>query len=114
LNEVDAMAKIGPGRTFKELKQAGERGSEGRGRPPAPGVKTDAYRTKGSGYQANRELNRRIGKAMLDLKGEVGGKPKFVIAWRLYPNLECDYWDESKLQEHVCSCACSCACVLGP
>jgi hypothetical protein len=108
------MAEIGPKRTFRELKRSGDWTSEGRGRRPAPGVQTDAAVTMGAGYKANRELAKRIGNAMMELKGEVGGKPKFVIAWRLYPNSECEYWDDNRQQEHVCSCACGCACVLGP
>jgi hypothetical protein len=108
------MGKIGPGRTFDSLKQSGHRTREGLGHPQLPGVTADAAQQRPDDDKANRELTRRIGTAMLDLKGRVHGKPKFVIGWRLYPNLENkEYWD-NRLLEHVCSCGCGCACILGP
>jgi hypothetical protein len=107
------MPKIGPGRTFDELKQSAVRTREGKGHPALPGVRTDAFRYRDEDFQNNRELTRRIGDAMMELKGNARGKPKFVIGWRLYPNLENEYWQD-KLVDHVCSCACSCACVIGP
>ena len=105
--------KIGPGRTFSELKQSGQRTRLGRGHPGLPGVKTDASRQLAEDDKRNRELNRRVGEAMLELKGSVGGKPKYVIGWRMYPNLENkEYWNDRL--DHVCSCACGCACIIGP
>jgi hypothetical protein len=108
------MSKIGPGRTFRELQESGIRTREGKGHPQLPGVTADAWRQRREDYERNRELNRRIGEAMLELKGSVGGKPKFVIGWRLYPNLDNkEYWD-NRLLDHVCSCSCGGACIIGP
>jgi hypothetical protein len=108
------MPKIGPGRTFDELKRSGLVTREGRGRPQLPGVKADAAQNRSEDAKVNEQLAKEIGETVLRLKGNANGKPKFVIGWRLYPNLENkEYWD-NRLLDHVCSCACGCACVLGP
>ena len=108
------MGKIGPGRTFSELQKSAQRTRGGKGRPQLPGVKTDAMQMRPEDYKVNRELGKRISEAMLALKGSSGGKPRFVIGWRLYPNADHkEYWAD-KMLDHVCSCACGCTCTIGP
>jgi hypothetical protein len=108
--------KIGPARTFQELKASGRKTSDRKGHPQLPGVKADALQmSPDEKYQDNRRLADAIGKLMMEMKGQsADGKPLFVIGWRLYPNKENrEYWKDG-VEEHVCSCACGCACILGP
>jgi len=108
--------KIGPARTFQELKASGQKTSDRLGHPTLPGVLADAKQMSPlDKYQENRRLADEIGKLMLQIKGiSDDGKPKFVIGWRLYPNKDNkEYWKDS-IEEHVCSCSCGCACTIGP
>jgi len=53
------MPEIYPKMTRAKLKQGARKTSQGKGRAPLPGVKTDAKHVNASdkrGYQANREL----------------------------------------------------------
>ena len=109
------MADIGPRRTFRELEAGAQLIREGKGAAELlSGVITDAqHMSPEKDYQDNRKLAELIGRAMLILKGESGGKPKFVIGWRLYPSADNkEYWDP-RTGDHRCSCGCGCTCVTG-
>ncbi|HXP72512.1 MAG TPA: hypothetical protein VN823_00060 [Stellaceae bacterium] len=102
------MPKIGPTRTADELRESAVATYEGKGHPGLPGVDTDAWSESPNGaFVTNGELAEAF-KAITSLaKGSRGGKPLFVIGWRMYPNKECPYW--SKLDSHACSCGCACS-----
>jgi hypothetical protein len=118
------MVEIYPKLTPKKLKKSALKTSEGRGLAPLPGVRTDAklaanadpkdpkspyYGSKHhdpNGYQKNRKLAERIGKAVSDLKKGDEHGPRFVLAWRLYPNKEHPSWQRRDV--HFCGCGCGC------
>ena len=108
------MGQIGPRRTFKELEASAQITREGKGDPQLPGVTADALQmSPDKDYKDNRKLAELIGHAMLTLKGQSGGKPLFVIGWRLYPNSDNpEYWNP-QAADHKCSCGCGCTCVIG-
>ena len=61
------MPEIYPKVTRAKLKKGARKTSEGKGRAPLPGVKTDAKHANATdkcGYQANRDLAEMISKAM--------------------------------------------------
>ena len=83
------MPEIYPKVARSQLKQSARKTSEGKGRAPLPGVKTDAKdvnATDKCGYEANRELAKLIQKAMRSVKKADKGGQHFVLGWRLYPN----------------------------
>ena len=74
------MPQIYPKITRAKLKSAARTTSEGRGRAPLPGVKTDAKHANATdkcGYQANRELAKLIQKAMRTVKKTRQGRAAF-------------------------------------
>src|SRR5215470_6673889 len=119
-----SMVEIYPKLTAAKLKKGARKTSEGKGLAPLPGVMTDAKlaatadpTNPGSpyygsthhdpgGYRNNRELAKRIGEAVSDLKkGDEHGS-RFVLAWRLYPNEEHPSWQRTDV--HFCGCGCGC------
>jgi hypothetical protein len=118
------MVEIYPKLTPAKLKKSARKTSEGKGIAPLPGVRTDAklaaaadttnpkspyYGSKHhdpKGYQKNRELAERIGKAMGELKQGDEHGPRFVLAWRMYPNEEHPSWHRKDV--HFCGCGCGC------
>ena len=118
------MVEIYPKLTPARLKKSARKTSEGKGLAPLPGVRTDAklaakadpanpkspyYGSKHydpNGYQKNRELARRIGEAVGDIKKSDEHGPRFVLAWRLYPNKEHPSWQRRDV--HFCGCGCGC------
>jgi hypothetical protein len=110
------MSDIGPRQAFSGLEDGARLTREGKGAAELlSGVITDALqKSPEKDFLDNRKLAELIGHAMLTLKGSHGGKPKFVIGWRLYPNAENrEYWDP-RTGDHRCSCGCGCTCVIGP
>jgi hypothetical protein len=74
-----AMPEIYPKMSGRKLKKGARRTSQGTGRAPLPGVKTDAKHaqaTDKSGYRANRELAKLIDKRA-DREEERQGRPAF-------------------------------------
>jgi hypothetical protein len=104
------MPEIYPKVTRARLKQSARKTSEGRGRTPLPGVKTDAKHVNATdkcGYEANRELSKLIEKAMRSVKkGDKSGQ-HFVLGWRLYPNQSHPRWMSKDV--HSCGCGCGCS-----
>jgi hypothetical protein len=118
------MVEIYPKLTPAKLRKSARKTSEGKGLAPLPGVRTDAKLAAtadptnpkspyfGSrhydpnGYQKNRELARRIGEAMNDLKKGDEQGARFVLAWRMYPNKEHPSWHRKDV--HFCGCGCGC------
>jgi hypothetical protein len=118
------MVDIHPKLTAAKLHKSARKTSEGKGTAPLPGVRTDAKLAAtadpdnpnspyfGSrhhdpdGYRKNRELAKRIGTAMGDLKqGDEHGS-RFLLAWRMYPNEEHPSWHRKDV--HFCGCGCGC------
>jgi hypothetical protein len=103
------MPEIYPKVTRAKLKQSARRTSDGKGRAPLPGVKTDAKHVNATdkrGYQANRELARLIERAMRAVKKADKGGQHFVLGWRLYPNKCHPRWNNRDV--HSCGCGCGC------
>ena len=100
------MPEIYPLITLKELEEGSKQTREGTGVVPLPGVKTDALQVDPEGaYKKNRQLAQMISDAVTKHKitDKVGG-PRFLLAWRLYPNKENPYWHHVPV--HACSCGC--------
>jgi hypothetical protein len=76
------MPEIYPKVTRGQLKRGARKTSDGKGRTPLPGVKTDAKHvnaTDKGGYDANRDLAKLIEKAMRSVKkGDKSGQ-HFVL-----------------------------------
>ena len=104
------MPEIYPKVTRARLKKSARKTSEGRGRAPLPGVKTDAKHAQATdkcGYKANREMAGMIKKAMQAQKNSDKSGAHFVLGWRLYPNKEHPRWKSKDV--HSCGCGCGCS-----
>lgn len=115
---------VNPKLTLANLERSARKTSEGRGRASLPGVRTDAKQAATAdttdpnspfygathcdpkGYWKNRELADRISAAVQDLKVSDEHGPRFVLAWRLYPNNDHPCWDPK--EAHICGCGCGC------
>ena len=103
------MPEIYPKVTRAKLKRSARKTSEGKGRAPLPGVKTDAKHanpTDKCGHKANRELAMIIRKAVQAKKNADTDGSHFVLGWRLYPNKDHPRW---KGDVHSCGCGCGCS-----
>ena len=103
------MPEIYPKLTRAKLKKSARKTSQGKGRAPLPGVKTDAKHVKASdkcGYETNRELAKLIGKAVRAKKKRDKNGQHFILGWRLYPNGEHPRWKNQDV--HACGCGCGC------
>jgi hypothetical protein len=103
------MPEIYPKMTRAKLRKSARKTSQGKGRAPLPGVKTDAkdFRaTDKCGYQANRGLAEMISKAVRAKKTGDANGAHFVLGWRLYPNRKHPRWKAS--EDHACGCGCGC------
>lgn len=104
------MPEIYPKITRAKLKRTARTTSQGKGRAPLPGVKTDAKHANATdkcGYEANRDLAKLIQRAMRSQKNGGKGGGHFVLGWRLYPNKSHPRW-KSK-DAHSCGCGCGCS-----
>jgi hypothetical protein len=104
------MPEIYPKMTRGKLKAGARKTSQGRGRAPLPGVKTDAKHANATdkcGYQANRELADMIAKAVHAKKNGDKNGAHFVLGWRLYPNKDHPRWKSKDV--HSCGCGCGCS-----
>jgi hypothetical protein len=104
------MPEIYPKVTRAKLKKGARKTSEGKGRAPLPGVKTDAKHVNATdkcGYQANRDLAEMISKAMQAKKNSDKSGAHFVLGWRLYPNKAHPRWKSKDV--HSCGCGCGCS-----
>jgi hypothetical protein len=104
------MPEIYPKVTRAKLKRSARKTSEGKGRAPLPGVKTDAKHANATdkcGYEANRELAGLIQKAMRSVKMSDTKGQHFVLGWRLYPNKQHARWKSKDV--HSCGCGCGCS-----
>ena len=105
------MPEIYPKVTRAKLKSGARKTSEGRGRVPLPGVKTDAKHARATdkcGHKANRELAAMIKKAVKAKKNGDQHGEHFVLGWRLYPNKAHPRWKAGK-DDHGCGCGCGCS-----
>jgi hypothetical protein len=104
------MPKIYPKMTRAKLKKSARKTSEGKGRAPLPGVKTDAKHVQATdkcGYQANRDLAKLISAAVQEKKKSDKNGGRFVLGWRLYPNKDHPSWKSKDV--HSCGCGCGCS-----
>lgn len=119
------MVEVSPKLTPAKLRKSARKTSEGKGLAPLPGVRTDAKAAPvadandprspyyGSthhdpdGYETNRKLAARISKAVEELKASDEHGPRFVLAWRMYPNKDHPVWQQKDV--HFCGCGCGCA-----
>jgi hypothetical protein len=104
------MPEIYPKMTRGKLKAGARKTSQGRGRAPLPGVKTDAKHVNATdkcGYQANRELADMIAKAVHAKKNSDKNGAHFILGWRLYPNKDHPRWKSKDV--HSCGCGCGCS-----
>jgi|SRR5262245_46814469 hypothetical protein len=104
------MPEIYPKMSRRELQRGARKTSQGRGRSPLPGVKTDAkdaQATDKCGYQANRDLAALIRQAVRSKKKSDKNGAKFILGWRLYPNKEHPDWKNKDV--HSCGCGCGCS-----
>ena len=104
------MPEIYPKMTRAKLKKSARKTSEGKGRAPLPGVKTDAKHVNATdkcGYRANRDLAEIISKAMQAKKNSDKSCAHFVLGWRLCPNKEHPRWKSKDV--HSCGCGCGCS-----
>ena len=104
------MPEIYPKVTRAKLKKGARKTSEGKGRAPLSGVKTDAKHANATdkcGYQANRDLAEMISKAMRAKKNSDKSGAHFVLGWRLYPNKAHPRWKSKDV--HSCGCGCGCS-----
>jgi hypothetical protein len=105
-----AMPEIYPKMTRAKLKKGARKTSQGKGRAPLPGVKTDAKHAQATdkcGYQANREMAEMIREAMRAKKNSDKHGTHFVLGWRLYPNEDHPRWKSKDV--HACGCGCACS-----
>jgi hypothetical protein len=118
------MVEVNPKLTTAKLRKSARTTSEGKGIASLPGIKTDAKQAVTAdptdpkspfygaincdpkGYGKNRQLADRISKAVTDLKANDEHGPRFVLAWRLYPNDEHPCWHQK--EAHFCGCGCGC------
>lgn len=104
------MPEIYPKMSRTKLRKSAKKTSQGKGRAPLPGVKTDAKHARATdkcGYQANRELAVLIREAVGAKKRADKNGPRFLLGWRLYPNESHPSWKKSK-DVHSCGCGCGC------
>ena len=104
------MPEIYPKMTRAKLRKSARKTSQGKGRAPLPGVKTDARHVNASdkrGYKANRELAEMIAKAVRAKKNSDKDGGHFVLGWRLYPNKDHPRWNSKDV--HSCGCGCGCS-----
>ena len=104
------MPEIYPKMSRKQLRKGARKTSEGKGRAPLPGVKTDAKHAQATdkcGHQANRELAALIRDAVQSKKKSDKHGPRFVLGWRLYPNKNHPQWKSKDV--HSCGCGCGCS-----
>jgi hypothetical protein len=102
------MGIIGPRLTRKELEASGQKTMQGDGlKAVLPGVAADAMTMDRKAFDTNRELASKIQKLVAELKPSDAGVPRFVLAWRMYPNADSKYWDTAA-KDHICGCGCGC------
>ena len=104
------MPEIYPKLTREALRRGARRTSEGKGRAPLPGVKTDAQHLQATdkcAYQANRDLAKLIAKAVREKKKNDQRGARFILGWRLYPNKNHPAWKDKDI--HSCGCGCGCS-----
>lgn len=104
------MPEIYPKITGAKLKKSARKTSEGKGRVPLPGVKTDATHVNATdkcGHKSNREMADLIKLAMRSKKNSDKNGAHFVLGWRLYPNKEHPRWKSKDV--HSCGCGCGCS-----
>jgi len=102
------MGLIEPKLTLKHVETSAKHTVRGRGKSKGlQGVKADAMTADRKAHKRNRELSEQISRLVSKMKPFDGGVPRFVLAWRLYPNKENAYWKTEALQ-HACGCSCGC------
>jgi hypothetical protein len=102
------MGLIGPRHTREELDKSGRDTMTGDGlKAGLPGVAADAMTMDPEAFKTNRELARQIQELVAKLKPADGSVPRFVLAWRMYPNAGSKYWDQAG-KDHICGCGCGC------
>jgi hypothetical protein len=118
------MVEVRPKLSPRKLRSGARKTSDGKGAVPLPGIKTDAKQAvtadptdpaspfygatncDPTGYKKNRVLAARISKAVADLKASDENGPRFVLAWRMYPNNDHPCWHQEGV--HYCGCGCGC------
>ncbi len=102
------MGLIGPKFTRSELEKSGHDTMKGDGlKVGLPGVAADAMTMDPKAHETNRELAKQIQELVAKMKPMDEGVPRFVLAWRMYPNADSKYWDAAA-GGHICGCGCGC------
>ncbi len=104
------MPEIHPKMTRAKLQSSARKTSQGKGRVPLPGVKTDGKHPQATdkcGYRANRDLAKTISKAVRAKKNKDRHGEHFLLGWRLYPNKDHPRWKNK--DDHACGCGCGCS-----
>ena len=104
------MPEIRPKMTRAKLQRSARKTSQGKGRAPLPGVKTDVKHVQATdkcGYRANRDLAKMITKAVRSKKNSDKDGSHFVLGWRLYANKNHPRWNSK--DDHACGCGCGCS-----
>jgi len=102
------MGLIEPKLTLKHVETSAKHTVRGRGKSKGlKGVRADAMTADRKAHKKNRELSEHISRVVAKIKPFDEGVPRFVLAWRLYPNKENAYWKTEALQ-HACGCSCGC------
>jgi hypothetical protein len=104
------MALIEPRMSWKTLHKGARDTAKGMRRTPLPGVKTSATDEKTAkehrkDRQANGKLAEKISSAVREVKKSDKNGPRYVVAWRMYPNRDHPHW---KAHTHACGCGCGC------
>lgn len=108
------MPNIGPKHSTKSLRKltrSRKTADGGRTYPALPAVTADTQAGTLCNNQ-NRQLSRLIDNAVRALKIDPGKSdvPRFVVAWRMYPNAAHPDWKaRPKKGVHFCSCSCGCS-----
>jgi hypothetical protein len=102
------MGLIEPKLTLKHVETSAKHTVKGRGKSKGlKGVKADALTADPKAHKQNRHMGEQISRLVSKIKPFDEGVPRFVLAWRLYPNKENAYWKTEALQ-HACGCSCGC------
>jgi len=104
------MALIKPRMSWKNLQKGARETAKGMRHSPLPGVKTSPTNEKTAkehrkDRQANGELAEKISAAVREVKKSDKNGPRYVVAWRMYPNADHPHW---KAHTHACGCGCGC------
>jgi hypothetical protein len=99
------MGSIAPKLTRVDLETSGRHTMNGTGQDTGlPAVTADAKEMDPDAHKVNRDLAKQIQDLVAKLKPSDDGVPRFVLAWRMYPNADSKYWDTHLPSRYRRSC----------